>query len=185
MHQRGQAKQALVSQVRRAQAWLAAFALQALQHGRAFAANVSPRAPAQHDARQRARRVVLQRLNLAREHGAQLMVFVTQIDVASLGAHHLRGNQHAFQKTVRVTLQVVAVFEGAGLALVQVHRQHFGCRVGQQGAPLACGGKARATQAAQVRALQRRQHRISGLFTVHHGGSQGVTALRTVSLVCY
>jgi hypothetical protein len=83
------------------------------------------------------------------------VVFVAQVDVDGLGAHHLGGDQHAFEKAVRVALQVETVLEGAGLAFVDVDGHQARRGLLAHDAPLAPRRKARAAQAAQARVLQR------------------------------
>jgi hypothetical protein len=55
-----------------------------------------------------------------------------------------RADQHALEETVRVLLEIVPVLEGAGLALVGVHRHEARSRLGAHEAPLAARGEARA-----------------------------------------
>ena len=78
------------------------------------------------------------------------MVFVAQVDVDGLDAHDLRGNQHAFQKAMRVALKIASVLERAGLALVDIHRHQARRGLLAHDAPLAPGRKARAAQTAQA-----------------------------------
>ena len=61
---------------------------------------------------------------------------------------------------MRVALEVGAVLEGAGLALVDVHRHQPRRRLGAHDAPLAPGRKAGAAEAAQAGVLQRLDHRL-------------------------
>jgi hypothetical protein len=74
----------------------------------------------------------------------------------ALDAHRPGGDQHAFEEAVRVALEVVtAVLEGAGLALVDVHRHQARRRLARTMRHLRPAGKAGAAQAAQARVLQR------------------------------
>ena len=154
--ERRPAEQAHLRDVRRAQARHAALALDRLDHRRLFAADVGARAAAQVDRRQRARRIGGERCELAREHVRGSRVLVAQVDVDGVDADRPRGDQHAFEEAVRVALEVVAVLERAGLALVDVDRHQPRRGLGAHDLPLAPGGKAGAAQAAQRRVLHRR-----------------------------
>jgi pyrimidine deaminase RibD-like protein len=148
--QRGPAEQARLRDVGWAHAGLAAFALDAFDHRRLFAADVGARAPTQLDVGQRARRVGQQRVQLALQQAAAVVVLVAQIEVDGLGAHHLRGDQHAFEEAVRVALQVETVLEGAGLAFVDVDGHQARGGLLAHDAPLAPRREACAPQAAQA-----------------------------------
>ena len=129
---------------------VAALAFDAFNHGRLFAADVGTSATAQINGRQRARRIGLQSRDFMLQNGAAAVVFVAQINVASVYADHLRGDQHAFQKAVRVSLQIRAVFERSGLAFINVDCHKLWCRLVTHDAPFAPCRKACATQAAQA-----------------------------------
>ena len=88
------------------------------------------------------------------------MVLVAQVDVDLGDAHRPGGDQHAFEEAVRIALEVVAVLEGAGLALVDVHRHQPRRRLGAHDAPLAPGRKAGAAEAAQAGVLHRLDDRL-------------------------
>ena len=68
---------------------------------------------------------------------------------------------------MRVALEIVAVLEGAGLALVRVDREVARLRALPDELPLASGRKARAAQAAQPRGVERSDqigHRLALLI---------------------
>ena len=111
------------------------------------------------------------------------MVFITQIDIAGLDAHHLRGHQQALQKTVRVALQVGAVFEGTGLALVDIDRHQFRASLLTHDAPLAPRRKAGPAQAAQARVFHGLEHVLGGLSAYGQRRRQRIAALGPVGLV--
>ena len=67
----------------------------------------------------------------------------------SRGLDHPGGDQHAFDEAVRIALEIVAVLEGAGLALVGVDREQARRRLGAHQRPFAAGRKAGAAEAAQ------------------------------------
>jgi hypothetical protein len=148
--QRRPAEQAHLRDVGRAQARLAALALDRLDHRRLFAADVGARrrGAARCAAAGTAGRRAARRVRAAA--GAAAVVLVAQVDVDGLDAHRPGGDQHAFQEAVRVALQVEAVLEGAGLAFVDVDRHQARRGLLAHDAPLAPGRKARAAQAAQA-----------------------------------
>ena len=111
------------------------------------------------------------------------MVFVAQIDVATLNADHLRGNQQTLQKTVRVALQVGAVLEGSGFAFVNVHRHQPGSSVIADDAPFAPRWKTRPAQTAQTGVLHSLQNGLGIALTAGDGGHQRVTPIGAVSFV--
>jgi len=80
-------------------------------------------------------------------------------------AHRPGGDQHAFQEAVRVALQVDAVLEGAGLALVDVDGHQARTRFAAHDAPLAACREACAAQAAQARVF----HGLDDQFGMLHG----------------
>ena len=149
--ERRAAEQPDLRDVRRAQARLAALALDRLDHRGLFAADVRARAAPQVDARQRARRIALQRRDLAREQRAARGVLVAQVDVDLVDADGPGGDQHAFEEAVRIALEVVAVLERAGLAFVDVDRHQPRRRLGAHDPPLAAGREARTAETAQRR----------------------------------
>jgi hypothetical protein len=89
------------------------------------------------------------------EHAAAAVVFVAQVDVDLRDADGPGRDQHAFEKAVRVALEVDAVLEGAGLALVDIHRHQARRGFVAHDAPLAAGRKACAAEAAQARVFHR------------------------------
>jgi hypothetical protein len=99
--------------------------------------------------------------------------------------HHLRGDQHAFEKAVRVALQVETVLEGAGLAFVDVDGHQARGGLLAHDAPLAPCRETCAAQAAQAGVLQRLDHRFGVVLAVHHGRGQAVAAGGAVGVVRY
>ena len=80
----------------------------------------------------------------------QAGIFIAQINKTFLRRDGTRGDQHAFEKAVRIALHVIAVLESAGLALIGIDREQAGLRLGQHEAPFSPGRKARAAEAAQL-----------------------------------
>ena len=136
--------------VGRAHAGFAALALDALDHRRLFAADVGARAAAQLDARQRAGRIGLQAGDLVLQDRPAAVVLVAQIEVAGLDADRHCGNQHAFEKSVRITLEIGPVLEGARLALVDIDGHQPWAGLFAHDSPFATGRETRAAQAAQA-----------------------------------
>ena len=104
------------------------------------------------------------------------MVLVAQVDVAGLGPHHMGGDQHAFKKAVRVALEVSAVLEGAGLALVDVDGHQARRGLLAHDAPLAPGGKAGPAQAAQAGVFEGEDHLVFGQVAADDPLGQGIAA---------
>ena len=176
-------EQADFGNVGRAQARLATLALDAFQHRRLFAADVGAGAAPQFQARQRTGRVGLEGGEFLLQQGAAAVVFVAQVEVAAVHADHLGGNQHPFEKAVRVALQVMPVLEGAGFALVDVHGHEARRRLRAHDAPLAGGRKSGAAQAAQSGGIQRAEYRLGRQASGGQGRRQGVAALRAVGRI--
>src|SRR5207249_402899 len=91
---------------------------------------------------------------------AAARILVAQIDIDRLDAHRPGGDQHAFEETVRIALEVIAILEGARLAFVDIDRHEPRRRFRAHDAPFAPRGKACATQAAQSGALELGQYRV-------------------------
>jgi hypothetical protein len=100
------------------------------------------------------------------QHQPQLGIFVTQVDIDVLRLDHPGGDQHALDETVRIAAKVIAVLEGAGLALVAVdgHQARTFFRTHQ--GPLASGGKARAAKPAQAGIVDRLDHLLARAHAV-------------------
>src|SRR6185369_1459435 len=129
----------------------AALALDALDHRGLFAADVRAGAAAKFDEWQREGRIGPEPFQFAFQDGATAVIFITQVDVAGLRAHHLRGDEQTLEKAVRIAFEVGTVLERPGFALVDVHRHETRCRLLAHDAPLAPGRKSGAAQPAQAR----------------------------------
>ncbi len=84
------------------------------------------------------------------------------IDVGLGRLDHPGGDQHALDEAVRIALQVVAVLEGAGLALVAVDREQPRRRLGAHQRPFAAGREAGAAEAAQPGVAHRLDDVVAG-----------------------
>src|SRR5690606_34118041 len=156
--ERRAAEQADFRHIRRTQTRLAALAFDRLDHRGFFTANVSTRAATQLDGRQREIGFLREERQLALQHLAAAVIFVAQVDIDFGDADGPCGDQHAFQETMRIALEVVAILERAGFALVDVHRHQARLGLRTDDAPFAPRGEARATQATQARVLHFDDH---------------------------
>ena len=181
--QRGAAKQAYLGNIGWAHAWLTTFALDAFDHGGLFAADVGTCPTAQFNRGQRARRVGLQQGQLRFQNGTAAMVLVTQIHIAGVNTHHLRGNQQALQKTVGIALKVGAVLEGAGLAFVNVDGHQAWRGLVAHDAPFATGRKTGPAQATQARGLHGLNNLLGVVLAINQRGGQGVAAMGAVGVI--
>src|SRR4029450_10367519 len=93
--------------------------------------------------------------DFVRAHQPHLGIFVADIDVDVRRLDHPGRDQHAFDETMRILLEIVAVLEGAGLALVRVDREEPRRWLGADQGPLTAGRKARAAEAAYTEAADR------------------------------
>src|SRR5512147_1492905 len=76
-------------------------------------------------------------------------ILIAHIEVDALGMDRPSRDQRAFEHRVRLALEIEAVLEGAGLALVAVDGHQSGTRIGPHDLPLAPGGEPGAAQASQ------------------------------------
>ncbi len=97
----------------------------------------------------------IERRDLAVEDRPALRVFVAQIDIDIGGLDHPGGDQHPFQKPMRVGFEKIAVLEGAGLALIGVDREQPRCGLLAHQSPFAPGRKPGAAEPAQPRMFER------------------------------
>ena len=70
------------------------------------------------------------------QHGR---IFVAHIEVDALGLDRPGRDQRAFEHAVGFSLEIEAVFEGAGLALVAVDGHQSGARIAANDLPFAPG----------------------------------------------
>ena len=102
--------------------------------------------------------------DLGEEDLAYRRVLVAEVDVDRLRFHRPGGDEHALQEPVGTPLEVIPVLEGAGLALVGVHRHEARAGVGADDAPLAAGREAGPPEPAKagfVENLDRLVHRAA------------------------
>ena len=88
--------------------------------------------------------------DLLDQHQTQLGIFVADVDVDFGGLHYPGRDQHAFEETVRIEPQVVAVLERARFALVDIDRHQARPWFRPHAAPFAPGWKASSAESAQA-----------------------------------
>src|ERR1700730_2944090 len=101
------------------------------------------------DGGDRARRIRLERSDLALEDRAAAVIFVAQVNVDRFDANSPGRDERAFEKTMRIALQVVAVLERTRLALIDVDRHQTRSGFGRHDLPFAAGWKASTAQATE------------------------------------
>ena len=148
--ERRAAEQADLRDIRRAVARQAAFALDRFDHRRLFAADVGAGAAPQMQlgVRRQARRLDLG--DFVGQHQAQFGIFVADVEIGVRRLDHPGRDQHAFDEAVRVAFEIIAVLEGARLALVGIDREQARRRLRAHQLPFAPGRKAGAAEPAQA-----------------------------------
>ena len=181
--QGGAAEEADLGDIGGAQPGHPAPALEGLDQGRLLAADVGPGAPAQVDLRQGGGGVGPQRGQLPFQQLPAAGVFVPQVEVDGVHVHHVGGDQRPLQEAVGVALQVVAVLEGAGLPLVDVHHHPPRRRLPAHDAPLAAHRETGAAEAPQAGVLQLREDPFGLPLPAQALFQQGVAPVRAVGVV--
>ena len=126
----------------------AALALDRFDHRGFFAADVGAGAAAQMDRGVLCKARALDFGDLVDEQQPHFRIFVADIKVRFSGLDDPRRDQHAFDKTVRIAFQIIAVLERARLALVGVDREQARRGLGAHQRPLASGRETGAAEAA-------------------------------------
>src|SRR5215471_9021608 len=139
-----------LSQIWRPQARLAALAFDRLDHRGLFAADVGARAAAQVDRRHGARRVRCQLRDFSFQDSPAAVILVAKVDVNLGDADGPGCDERAFEKAVRVALDVVAILERPGLALIDIDGHEPRRRLGRDDLPLAARGKTRAAETSKA-----------------------------------
>ena len=119
----------------------------------------------------------MQCLQFRFQQGAAACVFVAQVDVYRFRLDGPGRDQRAFDKTVRIPFQVIAVLECPGFAFVDVDRDQPGPGLAAQDAPFPAGRETGASQSAQVRLLQHVDDLFRRVTAVAAIRQQFVTAL--------
>ena len=146
----GAAEQADFGDIRRAIARVAALALDRFDHRRLFAADIGAGAAAKLDEAFGDDAGLLQRLDLMRQDVQHRRIFVAHVKIDALGLDRPGGDQRALEHLLRVALEIIAVLERAGLALVAVDGHQPGPLIGAHDLPFAPGGEACAAEPAQA-----------------------------------
>ena len=84
---------------------------------------------------------------------ADIPEFAAQIDVDRFRLNGVSADQGALDQLIRILFHDLAIFEGAGLALIGVDGDEFDRLVLRDETPLDTGGKASAATTAQTRSL--------------------------------
>jgi hypothetical protein len=129
---------------------LATLSLDRLHHRGLLAADVSTGAAPLMEFRNGARRIGLKRGELALQDRAAAVILVAEIDVNGVDADRPRGDDRAFEESMRIALEIIAILEGARLSLVDVDSQQARGRFAGHDPPLPSGWKAGAAQAAKA-----------------------------------
>src|SRR5258708_241121 len=118
--QRRPAEEADLARERRLVARQAALALDALEHRRFLAADIGAGAAAEMDLGLLGEPRLIELGDLGEEDVAALRVFVAQIEIGVGGFDRPVADQHAFEHTVRIALEIVAALFKGGAALSSV-----------------------------------------------------------------
>ena len=119
---------------------------------------------------------------LVGEHQPHFGILVADIDVDVRRLDHPGGDQHAFDEAVGIAFEIMAVLEGAGLALVGVDRHQAGRRLGAHQRPFAAGREAGAAQAAQSCVAHRLDDVVARARARSAGLEQRVAAVAHVTI---
>src|SRR5690349_155616 len=107
--------------------------------------------------------------DFAIEDGPRSRIFVTDVDVDIGSIDDMRTDQHALDETMRIGLEIIAVLERTGFALVAVHGHQPRPGLAEYGAPFATGWKARAAETSQRGVIKRFQQillgKLAGTYT--------------------
>ena len=95
--------------------------------------------------------------DFALEDLARGRIFVAKIDIDVGRFDHMRADQHALKKTMRISFEIVAILERAGLALVAIDCHQPRTWLAQHRAPFTPRWKASTAETAQTRVVERFQ----------------------------
>src|SRR5215813_15561593 len=130
------------------------------------------------DRRNRAGWIGLQRTQLALENRAAAVIFVAKIDVDLVDADRPRRDKRALDEPMGITLEVVAIFERARLAFVDVDGHQTWRRFSRDDLPFASRGKPRTAESSQTRVFHRGDDVLAFPLAVDARGRECVPALR-------
>ena len=94
-------------------------------------------------------------------------------------------DQHAFEDTVRVGVEIDPILEGAGLALVRVHGHEARAGLADHRAPFASRGKARASEPAQAAVIEFLEQRLARHLARADALQELVAASRHIGVVVH
>ena len=118
--------------------------------------------------------------DLGQQDLAVLGIFVAQVEIDRFRLDRPGGDQHALKHLVRFGVQIVAVLERAGLALVRIDRHQARTRLSAHKAPLLPGREPGAAQATQPGIAQDLDDLIRRALPVEAVAEQSVAALFAV-----
>ncbi len=157
-------------------AGLAGLALQGLDQRRLLTADIGAGTATQDHEVRRDQARGDQLIDGLAQHPMQAGILVAQVDIERAGLHRPGADQGPLQEAVRLALQVMAVLEGAGFALVGVDHRIARAGLGAHRLPLAIGGKPRPAEAPQPRTLELIDQRLDTHLTVATCPQQAVAA---------
>src|SRR5262249_42032140 len=98
-------------------------------------------------------RILTKAVELALQEGAAAVILVTEVDINVIDPDGPGGDNRAFEKTMRVAFEVIAVLERSGLALVDIDRHHPRSGFRRNDSPFATGREAGAAETSKTRIL--------------------------------
>src|SRR4029077_15215743 len=131
------AEQPDLGDIRRPVARIAALAFDRFDHRRLFAANIGAGAAAKLDLTRLDQAGVFERGDLTGEDVQYCWILIAHIEVDALGIDRASRDQRAFEHRVRLVLEIVAVLERAGIAIVAGDWHQSRARIGPRNLPLA------------------------------------------------
>ena len=114
--------------------------------------------------------------DLVAEEKNDFRIFVADIEISVGRLNDPGGDQHAFDKAMRIALKIVPILECAGLALVAIDGEQPRRRLGADQRPFPAGRKAGAAEAAQAGVADDFDKIVAGAFTGKAGFEQFVAA---------
>ncbi len=138
-------------------------------HGAFFAADVGARAASQVYLGMRGKTRRLEFGQLRREDLAYGWILISHVEEDFSGLDRPGGDQHAFEKPVRLAFEIVAILEGAGLTLITIDGHQARTRLRPYEAPFSAGREAGASKAAQASIRERCNHAVRRALAAQAG----------------
>src|SRR5262252_2639523 len=121
--------------------------------------------------------------DLAHENFATGRIFIAHVDVDVRSLDYMRADQRALDEAMRISLEIIAVLEGSGLALVAIDGHQPGTGLAQHRAPFAPRWKAGPAEATQRRIIERLEQVFLLQFARTHAIQQLVAAAGDIGVV--